>query len=103
MGEVVTVAKTSELEPGRAKAVEVKGRAIALFNVGGTYYAIDDTCTHADGPLSEGGVEGTAVTCPWHGAQFDLTSGEALSPPAVAGVRRYPVHVQGEEIQLEVT
>ena len=103
MGEVVTVAKTSELGPGQAKAVEVKGRTIALFNVGGRYYAIDETCTHAGGPLSEGSVEGTRVTCPWHGAQFDLTSGEALTPPAPEGVARYPVHVQGEEIQLEVT
>ncbi len=102
MAERVTVAKTSELTLGQAKAVQAKGQTIALFNVGGTYYAIEDTCTHAGGPLSEGGLEGTTVTCPWHGANFDVTSGQALTPPASAGVRRFPVHVQGDEIQLEI-
>lgn len=102
MAELVTVAKTSELGPGQAKAVQVKDRTVALFNVGGTYYAIDDTCTHAGGPLSEGSVGGTAVTCPWHGAQFDLPSGKALTPPAPEGVTRYPVRVEGDDIKLEI-
>ncbi len=102
MAELVTVAKTTELGLGRAKAVQVKGQTIALFNIGGAYYAIDDTCTHQGGPLSEGEVEGTAVTCPWHGAQFNLTSGDALTPPAPEGVKSYKVHVEGDEIRLEV-
>jgi nitrite reductase/ring-hydroxylating ferredoxin subunit len=102
MAELVTVAKTTELGSGQAKAVQVKGQTIALFNIGGTYYAIDDTCTHQGGPLSEGEVEGTTVTCPWHGAQFNLTSGAALTPPAPEGVKSYKVRVEGEEIQLEV-
>ena len=102
MAELVTVAKTAELGPGRAKAVQVKGETIALFNIGGTYYAIEDTCTHSGGPLSEGEVEGTTVTCPWHGAQFNLSSGEVLRAPAPAGVKSYTVHVQGDEIQLEM-
>ena len=102
MAELVTVAKTTELGPGRAKAVQVKGQTIALFNIGGAYYAIDDTCTHQGGPLSEGEVEGTAVTCPWHGAQFNLTSGDVLVPPAPEGVKSYKVHVEGDEIRLEV-
>ena len=102
MGELVTVAKTSELGPGQAKAVDAKGTPVAIFNVGGTYYAIEDTCPHVGGPLSEGAVEGTMVTCPWHGAQFDLTSGKVLTPPAAAGVRSYKVRVEGHEIKLEV-
>lgn len=102
MAELVTVAKTTELGSGKAKAVQVKGQTIALFNIGGAYYAIDDTCTHQGGPLSEGEVEGTTVTCPWHGAQFNLTSGDALSPPAPEGVKSYKVHVEGDEIRLEV-
>ena len=102
MAELVTVAKTSELGPGQAKTVQVKGRTVALFNVGGTYYAIDETCTHAGGPLSEGSVGGTTVTCPWHGAQFDLASGKALAPPAPEGVTRYPVRVEGDDIKLEI-
>ena len=102
MAELVTVAKTIELQPGQAKAVQVKGQMIALFNLGGTYYAIDDTCTHEGGPLSEGEVEGTTVTCPWHAAQFNVTSGEVLSPPAPDGVKSYKVHVQGDEVKLEL-
>ena len=102
MAELVTVAKTSEIAPGQAKAVDVKGAPVAIFNVGGTYYAIEDTCSHVGGPLSEGAVEGTMVTCPWHGAQFDLTSGKVLTPPAAAGVRSYKVRVEGHEIKLEV-
>ena len=102
MAELVTVAKTTEVGAGQAKAVQVKGQTIALFNIGGTYYAIEDTCTHQGGPLSDGEVEGTAVTCPWHGAQFDVTSGKVLSPPAPDGVKSYKVHLQGDEIQLEI-
>ena len=103
MGELVTVAKTSEVGPGQAKAVQVKGEAVALFNIGGTYYAIEDTCTHSGGPLSEGAVEGTTVTCPWHGAQFDVTSGKVLAPPAPEGIKSYRVQVQGDDITLEIS
>lgn len=99
---MVSVATTSELGPGQAKLVEIKGQSIALFNVGGTYYAIENTCTHVGGPLSEGEIEGTSVTCPWHGAQFDLTTGKVLTPPASADVKRFPVQVQGDQIQIEV-
>ena len=102
MAELVTVAKTSEIGPGEAKCVQVKGQAIALFNIDGTFYAIDDTCTHQGGPLSEGEIEGTTVTCPWHGAQFDVTSGQVLSPPAPSGVKSYKVTIQGNEIKLEI-
>ena len=98
----VTVAKVSELKPGQGKAVQAGGKTIALFNVGGTFYAIDDTCTHAGGPLSEGSVSGTSVTCPWHGAEFDLSSGEVQCPPAGAGVTAYRVRVDGESISLEL-
>ena len=102
MAEFVTVANTSEISPGQAKAVEVKGAPVAIFNVGGTYYAIEDTCSHVGGPLSEGAVEGTTVNCPWHGAQFDLASGKVLAPPAASGVKSYKVCVEGSEIKLEV-
>ncbi|MBI3324710.1 MAG: non-heme iron oxygenase ferredoxin subunit [Candidatus Omnitrophica bacterium] len=102
MAELVTVAKTSEIGAGQAKAVDVKGQTVAVFNVGGTFYAIEDTCTHVGGPLSEGEVQGTAVTCPWHGAQFDVTSGKVLGPPAAEGVKSYPVRVEGDEIKVEL-
>lgn len=102
MAELVTVAKTTELEPGQAKAIQVKGETVALFNIGGTYYAINDTCTHSGGPLSEGEIEGSKVTCPWHGAQFDIASGKVLSPPAPAGVKNYTIHIEGDNVQLEI-
>lgn len=102
MAELITVANTLEIAPGQAKAVDVKGVPVAIFNVGGTYYAIEDTCSHVGGPLSEGRVEGTVVNCPWHGAQFDLASGKVLTPPAAAGVKSYQVRVEGSEVKLEV-
>ena len=102
MAECVTVAKVSELTQGQAKAVEVKGQTIALFNVGGTVYAIEDTCPHQGGPLSEGEMEGTTVICPWHRAKFNVASGEVLSPPATEGVKHFPVKIEGDEIKLEV-
>lgn len=102
MGELIKVAETKEVPPGTGKAVEAGGRKIALFNSGGTYYAIDDTCTHRGGPLSDGAVEGTVVTCPWHGATFDITTGSVLGPPAAGGVARYNVQVDGTDILVEL-
>ena len=102
MGQLVKVAETKDVPPGAAKAVEAEGRKIALFNRGGAYYAIDDTCTHRGGPLSEGEVEGTVVTCPWHGATYDITTGNVLGPPAPRGVARYEVRVDGSDIKVEV-
>ena len=100
MGQLIKVAETKDVPPGTAKAVDVEGRAVALFNVDGTYYAIADTCTHRGGPLSEGAVEGTVVTCPWHGATFDVTTGNVLGPPAAEGVAHYNVQVDGNDIKV---
>jgi nitrite reductase/ring-hydroxylating ferredoxin subunit len=102
MSEMIKVAAAMDVPPGKSVALEVGGRRIALFNANGAYYAIDDTCTHAGGPLSEGEVNGTEVTCPWHGACFDLASGEALGPPADDAVRAYKVQVDGDDILIEV-
>jgi len=101
MGTLVKVAEKKDLPAGSAKAVEVNGKQIALFNVDDQYYAIDDTCTHAGGSLSEGDVVGTTVTCPFHGAEFNITNGEVLSDPAPVGVKSYKVHLEGEEIKIE--
>jgi nitrite reductase/ring-hydroxylating ferredoxin subunit len=96
------VASTSELPPGSALAVQVAGRTIGLFNVDGVIYAIDNICTHDNAPLSEGVVNEGCVVCPWHGAQFDLATGQAMTPPAVEGVRTYEVLVSGEDIFVEI-
>ena len=102
MSRLISVAEVASLPAGKSVALSVEGQTLALFNIGGAYYAIDDTCTHAGGNLSEGECEGTIVTCPWHGARFDLATGAVLSPPAREAVRCYPVHVQGQRIHVEL-
>jgi nitrite reductase/ring-hydroxylating ferredoxin subunit len=102
MATFVTVARTEDLAAGQGKLVEVNQKRIALFNVAGRYYAIADVCPHRGGPLSEGELEGTAVVCPWHGAVFDLATGEVTRSPAAAGVATYDVRIEGEEIAIAV-
>ena len=102
MGEYVKVAKTSEIDDQCAKCIEVGGRTIALFNIGGEFFAIDDLCPHEDGPLSEGYVEGHEVECPWHAASFNLKTGAHSGPPAEEDVATYPVRVSGDDVEVEV-
>jgi nitrite reductase (NADH) small subunit len=102
MGEFIKVAKAGEIAPGRAKCVELNDREIALFNVDGSFHAIDNTCTHVGGPLSEGELAGTHVTCPWHGGVFDVTTGEVLGPPPGENVARYNTRLSGDDIEVEV-
>ena len=102
MGEFVKVAGAGEIAPGEGKAVDDGARRIALFNIDGPFYAIDDTCTHRGGPLSEGMVVGAEVTCPWHGAVFNVTTGSVLGAPAPRDVARYDVRVTGGDIEVEL-
>ncbi len=102
MGQLIKVADANDVPPGTAKAVEAEGRRIALFNRGGDYFAIDDACTHRGGPLSEGEVNDTVVTCPWHGATYDIATGNVLGPPAPEGVVSYKVQVDGNYIKVEL-
>ncbi len=96
--EFVRVATVGEIEPGRAKRVEIGEEAIAVFNLDGEYYAIGDTCSHEEASLSEGDVFGDCVECPLHGAQFDITTGKNLTLPAVSPVPSYPVKLEGDAI-----
>ena len=98
----VKVASVSQIPEGGGRCVEVEGRRIALFKKDGEIYAIDDTCTHDDGPLSEGELEGHEVVCPWHGAMFDLRSGEVTSPPAYENVATYKVRIEGDDVEIEL-
>lgn len=98
----ITLGKTNEIPEGSGKCFEVEGRPIAVFNIDGAYFAIDDQCTHAEASLSEGEIEGTVVTCPWHGAMFDVRTGEALSAPAFEGVQRYDLHIENGEIRIVI-
>jgi nitrite reductase/ring-hydroxylating ferredoxin subunit len=102
MSKFVKVATTDEMATQPAKYVEVGGEKIALFRAEGGFYALSDTCTHRGGPLSQGEVEGTAVTCPWHGATFDLRTGTVLGPPASKGVKSYAVRITGNDIEIEL-
>ena len=101
MGTLVRVASTEEIPRGSAKLVEVEGKRIAVFNVDGRFYALDDTCPHRGGPLSEGELEGEVVTCPWHRSTFNVTTGAVLSPPAQSGVTHYPLRESGGELSIE--
>ena len=98
MIQLVKVANRSELPPGGKVLLEVDGRAIALFNVDGTYYAIDDVCTHDGGPLAEGDLDGCEIQCPRHGARFDVRTGKPLCMPAVEPVATHQIEVQGDEV-----
>src|SRR3977135_1524948 len=100
MPEFVRVAKTDEIPIRQAKSVEVNGNEMSIFNVAGSFHAIDNTCTHVGGPLCEGLIVGNEVTCPWHGAVFDVTSGQVLGPPAAEAVSRYNVRVDGPDIEV---
>lgn len=101
MAKIVKVAQVSDLEPGQATVVHAEGEDIALFNVGGTFHAIHNTCLHKGGPLGEGELEGTTVTCPWHGWQYDVTTGSTMINPAVK-VASFPVKVEGSDILVEL-
>jgi len=101
MPNFVRVAATGDIPTGQAKTVEVDGKQIAVFNCEGTFYAIDNTCKHRGGPLAEGELEGTTVTCPWHGWTYDVTSGVSPDDPDCA-VARYDVRVEGDDVMLAV-
>jgi len=97
----VRTAKVGELPPGTVREFQIEGRAVALANVEGKIYAINNTCLHRGGPLGQGTLEGKVVTCPWHGWQFDVTTGKVVANPQ-AGVDCYGVEVRGEDIFVEV-
>ncbi len=99
MADYVTVATIDEIPPGSGKIVDVNGIWIALFHVDGSWYAIDNTCPHAGGPLGEGHLEGDVVACPWHGWSFNVKTGERLGNPDFA-VACCPVRVEGKNVQI---
>ena len=103
MAEFVTTIRTDEIKPGGMTAIDVRGTTIAVANVDGVYYAFDDTCTHEQCSLAEEGtLEGTVVTCGCHGAQFDVTTGAVLAPPAPEPVKSYPLRIDQGNLVIEV-
>ncbi len=88
----------ADLNNGERRIVEIDGNAIAVFNIGGSYYAIADVCSHDDGPVAEGELQDYEIECPRHGAHFDVRSGKVLSFPAIVDIPAYPVKIEGGEI-----
>ena len=103
MAMFLKVATTSEFEAAvGGKLVHVNEQEIALFKVGGNYYALENACPHAGGPLAEGEFEGDVVTCPWHGSQFNVMTGAVVGPPANRGVKSFPVRVTGNDVEIGI-
>ena len=100
-GTMTKVAKRSEIPAGTGKVVEVEGKAIAVFNCDGSFYAIENTCKHRGGPLGEGTLSGTSVTCPWHGWEYDVTSGACSMDDAIKN-QTFPVKVEGDDILVSI-
>lgn len=101
MGDLVRIAGTADVPPGAGFTAEVNGQAIALFNVDGAYYAIDNTCVHRGGPLAEGELTGETVACPWHGWEYHVKTGKCVTNPS-ACVKSYPVTVEGSDIKVQL-
>jgi nitrite reductase/ring-hydroxylating ferredoxin subunit len=94
--------KTAEVAQGTIREFQVDGKVIAVAHVGGMFYAISNTCLHNGGPLGEGPLEGNIVTCPWHGWEYDVTTGK-LRQNATVGVSCYRVEVRGDDIFVDVS
>ena len=93
----VRVAKVSEVAAGTAKVVVVQGHSVALFNVGGTFHAVSNVCLHRGGPIGEGALDGTIVTCPMHGWEYDVRTGANVGNPA-ARLRSFIVRIEGDDV-----
>ena len=100
MGEFTRVASTNDIPVGEMIVVEVDGEEVAIANVGGEFYAFSNSCTHRGGPLGEGILTGDVVECPFHAGQFNVRTGEAVSPPPTEAVRTYRVRVEGGDISV---
>ena len=99
MPEFVTVAGVEDIPPGTGRTVEIQGIWIALFNVGGSFYAVDNTCPHAGGPLGEGHLDGHVVECPWHRWRFNVQTGKRPENPEIT-IACCHVRIEGNQIQV---
>ncbi|HEX2698456.1 MAG TPA: non-heme iron oxygenase ferredoxin subunit, partial [Anaerolineales bacterium] len=100
--EYVEIAPVSELPNGERLFVEIEGKPIVIFNIADQFFAIGDVCSHDDGPVGEGQIEGYTITCPRHGAEFDIRTGKVVQMPAVIDIPAYPVQVRDGTIFLGV-
>ena len=100
--EFVEIAPASELPNGQRLFVEVADRPLVIFNIAGQFFAIGDVCTHDDGPLGDGEIEGFNIVCPRHGAEFDVRTGKVMQMPAVVDIPAYPIRVVEGMIQVGI-
>ena len=98
----IAVAQTSEIPVGAFKAVQTGGKNLLVCHTPSGFHVIDDTCTHDDGPLGDGWLDGEVIECPRHGAKFDVTTGKVLCLPAAVPVKSYPVVVEGDQIKVNM-
>ena len=101
MAQLTKVAATSEIPPGSGKVVEAGGKSIAVFNCDGAFYAIDNTCKHRGGPLGDGSLSSKTVSCPWHGWEYDVTTGACQMDPSIK-VQTFEVIVQGDDVLVSL-
>ena len=99
----VRVATRRQVPAGQVQAVHAGARRLALCHVDGVFYAVDDLCTHDDGPLADGTLVGRELECPRHGARFDVQTGAVTCLPAVLPIRSYPVKVDGDDVFVDVS
>jgi nitrite reductase/ring-hydroxylating ferredoxin subunit len=102
MTEKVELCSAGDVSEGAALKVETSGLALAVFNVDGEFYVTDDTCTHGPGSLSEGYIEGDVVECNFHNGQFNIRTGEVVSPPCMIPVKTYPATVENGKVVIEI-
>lgn len=102
MAEYIKVAELDDLDEGELMAVEADGEPICLARVDGDVFAFTDNCTHISGPLNEGELDGDVLTCPWHGAQFNVRTGKVLRGPARQDIQTYDVRVEGNSILINL-
>ena len=100
MTQSYTVAQRADVPPGTAREVMAGDQVLALFNVEGTFHALDGVCPHAGGPLGAGALRGSVITCPWHGWQFDVASGQNCLNPRICHTT-FAVRVEGENVVVE--
>ena len=104
MKKWIEICKKEDVPLGQVKVFEAAGRRVAVCHVEeGSFYVVDDVCTHDDGPLGEGELFGNAIECPRHGARFDVRSGKVLALPAVTPICTYPIRTEGDAIQVEMS
>ncbi len=100
--EYIQVGSVEELKQGERIFIEIDGKPIVIINLNGDYYAIGDVCSHDDGPVGEGNLEGFEIICPRHGAHFDIRTGKVLALPAFVDIPAYPIRVVGDQIEIGI-